>query len=326
MIDVLSDLFILRGIPGHIRSDNGPEFVAEAVPALGWKRVHLAPGDPAADEEDDGREISADDVTVRIEDAGTLAVTIGERNIAEVGNLSIRKAAEFFRKVELTAREQLIAERVLKEVNERLRFLLDVGLDYLTLDRAAVLGDQVGYLFQQFCGVQDSDVCVRGTPLPGDTLGPLQSVNSSFINIGEQSTNGVDVSVLVSRELHFDNFGKPITTSLTDHTRQLIRGKFPSLQDFLNRWNATDRLSGDLCSLHEGVARACLAVRMKLDRGGHKIGHRFVRGMMRSAVGVLTNAARDLAARSLISPSRSGTWPRGWPRRWARSSRCCSTR
>jgi iron complex outermembrane receptor protein len=52
-----------------------------------------------------------------------------------------------------------------------------------------------GYLFQQFCGVQDSDVCVRGAPLPGDTLGPLQSVNSSFINIGEQTTNGVDVSV-----------------------------------------------------------------------------------------------------------------------------------
>jgi ribonuclease R len=44
-----------------------------------------------------------------------------------------------------------------------------------------------------------------------------------------------------------------------------------------------DRLSGDLCSLHEGVPRACLAVRMKLDKGGHKIGHRFLRGLMRSA-------------------------------------------
>ncbi len=43
-----------------------------------------------------------------------------------------------------------------------------------------------------------------------------------------------------------------------------------------------DRLSGDLCSLHEGVPRAVLAVRMKLDSRGHKIGHRFVRGMMRS--------------------------------------------
>lgn len=43
-----------------------------------------------------------------------------------------------------------------------------------------------------------------------------------------------------------------------------------------------DRLSGDLCSLHEGVPRACIAVRMKLDAQGHKIGHRFVRGMMKS--------------------------------------------
>jgi len=44
-----------------------------------------------------------------------------------------------------------------------------------------------------------------------------------------------------------------------------------------------DTLSGDLCSLHEGVDRPCLAVRMKLDAQGHKIGHRFVRGLMRSA-------------------------------------------
>lgn len=43
-----------------------------------------------------------------------------------------------------------------------------------------------------------------------------------------------------------------------------------------------DRLSGDLCSLHEGVPRACLAVRMQIDAHGQKIGHRFVRGLMRS--------------------------------------------
>lgn len=43
-----------------------------------------------------------------------------------------------------------------------------------------------------------------------------------------------------------------------------------------------DILSGDLCSLHEGVDRACLAVRMVIDAGGHKRSHRFVRGMMRS--------------------------------------------
>lgn len=44
-----------------------------------------------------------------------------------------------------------------------------------------------------------------------------------------------------------------------------------------------DTLSGDLCSLHEGVDRPCIAVRMKLDAQGQKIGHRFVRGLMRSA-------------------------------------------
>lgn len=43
-----------------------------------------------------------------------------------------------------------------------------------------------------------------------------------------------------------------------------------------------DRLSGDLCSLHEGVPRACIAVRMQVDATGQKIGHRFVRGLMRS--------------------------------------------
>lgn len=43
-----------------------------------------------------------------------------------------------------------------------------------------------------------------------------------------------------------------------------------------------DRLSGDLCSLHEGVPRACIAVRMQIDAKGEKIGHRFVRGLMRS--------------------------------------------
>ena len=44
-----------------------------------------------------------------------------------------------------------------------------------------------------------------------------------------------------------------------------------------------DRLSGDLCSLHEGVPRACIAVRMQIDAHGQKVGHRFVRGLMRSA-------------------------------------------
>ncbi|MCU0266778.1 MAG: excinuclease ABC subunit UvrA, partial [Actinomycetia bacterium] len=66
-----------------------------------------------------------------------LAVTVGGRNIAEIAALPIGECAAFLRELELTPREAHIAERVLKEVNERLRFLLDVGLDYLSLDRAA---------------------------------------------------------------------------------------------------------------------------------------------------------------------------------------------
>ena len=53
--------------------------------------------------------------------------------------------------------------------------------------------------------------------------------------------NGVDVSVLISREMYFDNDGKPITTSLKDHSRGLIKEQYASLDDFLNRWNSTDK-------------------------------------------------------------------------------------
>ena len=65
----------------------------------------------------------------------SLAVTLGGRNIAEIAAMSIDEAAGFLRRLELTDREAQIAERVLKEINERLRFLLDVGLDYLSLSR-----------------------------------------------------------------------------------------------------------------------------------------------------------------------------------------------
>ncbi len=67
----------------------------------------------------------------------SLAVTVSGRNIAEVSSMSIVAVATFMRSLELTEREGKIAERVVKEINERLRFLLDVGLDYLTLSRSA---------------------------------------------------------------------------------------------------------------------------------------------------------------------------------------------
>ncbi len=65
----------------------------------------------------------------------SVSVTLGGRSIAEVCALPINEAADFLADLELTEREKQIAERVLKEINERLHFLLDVGLDYLSLDR-----------------------------------------------------------------------------------------------------------------------------------------------------------------------------------------------
>ena len=66
-----------------------------------------------------------------------LAVTVGGKNIAEACAQAIGDAVEFFDDLDLSDRERMIAERILKEIRARLHFLLDVGLDYLTLDRAA---------------------------------------------------------------------------------------------------------------------------------------------------------------------------------------------
>jgi excinuclease ABC subunit A len=67
----------------------------------------------------------------------SLGVTVGELNIHQLCDLSITKAAEYLLALELSERDRMIAERVVKEVNARMRFLLDVGLDYLTLNRSA---------------------------------------------------------------------------------------------------------------------------------------------------------------------------------------------
>lgn len=66
-----------------------------------------------------------------------LGVKVGGKSIAEVTNLSLADALAFVRGLQLTAREAKIGEQVLKEIDARLQFLLDVGLDYLTLSRSA---------------------------------------------------------------------------------------------------------------------------------------------------------------------------------------------
>ncbi len=66
-----------------------------------------------------------------------LAVTVGGRSIVDITRLSVGEVLEFFDRLELTDRERLIAAQILKEIRARIKFLVDVGLEYLTLDRAA---------------------------------------------------------------------------------------------------------------------------------------------------------------------------------------------
>ena len=66
----------------------------------------------------------------------SLAVTIGEKNIAEVTELSIRDLADFMKQLQLTEMQQKIGELILKEIHSRIGFMINVGLDYLTLSRA----------------------------------------------------------------------------------------------------------------------------------------------------------------------------------------------
>jgi type I restriction enzyme, R subunit len=97
-------------------------------------------------------------------------------------------------------------------------------------------------------------------------------VNGQTTFVGERPpkmfVNGVDVSVLVSREMYFDNHGKPITTSLKDHTKEVIKNHYATLNDFLNRWNEADRKAAIIKELEEeGVLVSALqeAVNKEVD-------------------------------------------------------------
>lgn len=67
---------------------------------------------------------------------GALAVTVGDKNISEVTTLSIERLQKFLDELQLTVTQQLIGNQILKEIKARISFLMDVGLDYLTLARA----------------------------------------------------------------------------------------------------------------------------------------------------------------------------------------------
>lgn len=98
----------------------------------------------------------------------------------------------------------------------------------------------------------------------------IKSVGIGIIHDRKQKifVNGVDVSILLSREVYFDQQGKPITTSLTDHTKKIIKGQYSSLNDFLQKWNNTDRKEAIIKELEDqGVMVAALmdAVNREVD-------------------------------------------------------------
>lgn len=86
-------------------------------------------------------------------------------------------------------------------------------------------------------GGNDEDDIPTFPPQP--TLPPIEPKNPTKRE--KVFVNGVDVSILVSREMYFDNDGKPITVSLKDHTKKIIQEQFASLDDFLKKWNNTER-------------------------------------------------------------------------------------
>ena len=83
------------------------------------------------------REVPCDACAGARINAFSRAVTVGDMSLPELSALSLRRASEFFERLELGDRDAKIADLVLREVTARLRFLLDVGLDYLTLSRTA---------------------------------------------------------------------------------------------------------------------------------------------------------------------------------------------
>lgn len=87
----------------------------------------------------------------------------------------------------------------------------------------------------------DGDPDIVEDPLRPSIRTPEGTPQSPRVPRPKVYVNGVDVSILVSRELYFDQHGKPITTSLKDHTKEIIKGRFASIDDFLSKWNSTDQ-------------------------------------------------------------------------------------
>jgi excinuclease ABC subunit A len=141
-----SQKIVLNGLPGNItvkfknRYGRARQFNTTFEGVIPWiKRRHEGAESDWSREQYEGymRLVPCLACTGMRLKPSTLAVTINDRNISEVCEMSIADSAKFLAGLELSDRDRLIAERVVKEINARLGFLLDVGLDYLTLARSA---------------------------------------------------------------------------------------------------------------------------------------------------------------------------------------------
>lgn len=137
---------VLHGLPGNItvkfknRYGRARQFNTTFEGVIPWiKRRHESAESDWSREQYEGymRLVPCSSCSGARLKPSTLAVTINDKNISEVCEMSIGESAKFLATLELTDRERIIAERVVKEINARLGFLLDVGLDYLSLSRSA---------------------------------------------------------------------------------------------------------------------------------------------------------------------------------------------
>jgi len=129
-----NDGFSFPEIEPRLFSFNSPYGACPACHGLGTK--HMWGDEPC--EECHGARLRQEALQITIGDDNPTSLKLrGSRNIVEVVALSIKEASDFFAKLKLTAKEKAISEVLLKEINARLKFLLDVGLDYIELNRHA---------------------------------------------------------------------------------------------------------------------------------------------------------------------------------------------
>lgn len=127
----------LRITYSNVRGTGTYDYAFEGVINTLWRRYNETSEAMRAEFEEYMTNIECPDCHGKRLRPEVLAITVNGKNISKVTELSIGKMQEFFQSLTLTERENMIAERILKEIHARVGFLIDVGLEYLTLSRTA---------------------------------------------------------------------------------------------------------------------------------------------------------------------------------------------